>query len=127
MTGSRPARIGAAIHHELTTLLQTDMNDPRVGFVTVTGVEVSGDLRRARVFLSILGDETARRTGLEALEHARGWLRRELAHRLDMRRTPELEFRLDTSGERGERIERLLRETGLRKGEEAEPHEDSES
>jgi ribosome-binding factor A len=113
MTGSRHARIGAAIHHELTGILQGGMNDPRVGFVTVTGVEMSGDLRRARVFLSILGDDAARQDSLAAIEHARGWLRRELAHRLNMRRTPELEFRLDTSVDRGERIERLLREEGV--------------
>ena len=88
------------------------MNDPRIGFVTVTGVEMSGDMRRARVYLSILGDDAARQDSLAAIEHARGWLRRELAHRLNMRRTPELEFRLDTSADRGERIERLLKEEG---------------
>ncbi len=113
MTGPRRERVAASIRSELTRVLQTEMHDPRVGFVTVTGVEVTPDLTRAWVYVSIMGSEADRNASLQALEGARGFLRRELSHALTLRRTPALEFRLDISGERGERIERLLEEQGL--------------
>jgi ribosome-binding factor A len=128
MSGSRKDRVGTAIHHELTGLLQNALNDPRLGFVTVTGVDMSKDMRHAQVFVSILGSDTARSTSLEALASASGFLRRELAHRLNMRRTPDLRFRLDLSGDRGERIDQLLYDAGLGHGAPAaEPPADEES
>ncbi len=113
MNGARKDRVGAKIHHELTTLLQSGLHDPRLGFTTVTGVDLTRDMRHARVFVSILGDDATREKGMQALTSASGYLRRELAHRLNMRRTPDLEFILDLTGDRGERIDRLLQEAGL--------------
>lgn len=113
MSGPRKDRVAAAIHHELTGLVQRGMNDPRLGFVTVTGVDLSPDLRHARVFVSILGSAEAQSGSMEALAGAAGYLRRELAHRLNLRRTPDLQFELDLSGARGERIEQLLHDAGL--------------
>jgi ribosome-binding factor A len=113
MSGQRKDRVAAAIHQELTSLMQNGMNDPRLGFVTITGVDLSKDMRHARVFVSILGSESARVSSLEALASGAGFLRRELAHRLNLRRTPDLRFHLDVSGERGERIEQLLHDAGM--------------
>jgi ribosome-binding factor A len=110
MIGSRKDRVASSIHHELTRIMQTEMHDPRLGFATVTGVKVTPDLHRARVYVSILGSEEEQEAGLAALNGARGFLRRELSHTLRLRRIPDLEIRLDRSGERGDRIERLLRE-----------------
>jgi ribosome-binding factor A len=130
MSRSRKDRVATAIHHEMTGLVQSAMNDPRLGFVTVTGVDLSQDLRHAKVFVSILGSESARASSLEALASAAGYLRRELAHRLNMRRTPDLQFHLDVSGDHGERIEQLLQDVGLGHGspalEEAAEGEDPE-
>lgn len=106
----RPQRVATALQAELARLIQFAMHDPRLGFVTITGVDVSPDLRHARVHVSILGDEARATAALEALDHARGWLRHELAHSLEMRRVPDLDFRLDLSGERGRRIEAVLTE-----------------
>jgi len=116
MSRSRKDRVATAIHHEMTGLVQSAMNDPRLGFVTVTGVDLSQDLRHAKVFVSILGSESARASSLEALSSAAGYLRRELAHRLNLRRTPDLQFHLDVSGDHGERIEQLLHDVGLGHG-----------
>ena len=116
MTGPRKERVAASIHHELTRIMQTQMHDPRLGFTTVTGVEVTPDLRQARVYVSILGNDEQQEEGLQALSGARGFLRRELAHAVALRRTPALEFHLDRSGERGDRIDRLLRDEGFPPG-----------
>ena len=113
MSSPRKDRVAAAIHHELTGLVQYGMNDPRLGFVTITGVDLSRDMRHARVFVSILGPEATQASSMEALASGSGFLRRELAHRLNLWRTPDLQFHLDVSGERGERIEQLLHDAGL--------------
>jgi len=112
----RQARVAALLHHGLTALLQAGMNDPRLGFITITGVDLSKDLRHAAVFVSILGDEAARNRSMEGLASAAGYLRRQLAHSLNLRRTPDLRFHLDLSGERGQRIQQLLQDAGLGAG-----------
>jgi ribosome-binding factor A len=121
VTGPRRERVAASIHHELTRIMQTQMHDPRRGFTTITGVEVTPDLRQARVYVSILGNDEQKEEGLQALIGARGFLRRELSHALALRRTPALEFHLDRSGERGDRIEQLLRDEGFPPGPPAAP------
>jgi len=90
--------------------LQNRIRDPRLAHATVTGVEVSPDLKLARVYVTSLGDADARSSALQGLEHASNYIRRELAQRLEMRHTPELRFALDESWERGERIESLLQQ-----------------
>jgi ribosome-binding factor A len=89
-------------------MISRDLKDPRVGFVTVTGVRLSPDLRHARVFVSAMGTEKQRKESLEALNHAAGWIRRELGQRVRMKFLPDIIFDVDTSQEYGERIDRLL-------------------
>jgi len=95
---------------ETSAILQRQLRDPRIGFVSVTDVELSGDLRHAKIFVSVLGDEEAKRRTMEALEHATGFVRGELGRRVQLRYTPEVLFRLDESIERGTRVVALLRE-----------------
>ena len=87
-----------------------ELKDPRIGFVTVTGVETSPDLRQARVFVSVLGSEQNRRQTLDGLTAAHGVLQARIARELRMKRTPQLAFEYDPSVERGVRISRLIDE-----------------
>ena len=106
----RTEQVGDLIKEELSRLLEREVKDPQIGFVTLTDVEVSPDLRLARVYFSVLGDEDAMQESLAALERAKGFLRRELSQRLFIRYVPELQFSLDRSIEYGQRIANLLRE-----------------
>ncbi|TVX93938.1 30S ribosome-binding factor RbfA [Paenibacillus agilis] len=110
MAKVRTGRAGEQIKKELSMLIQTELKDPRIGFLTVTGVEVTSDLSLAKVYLSVLGDDEARDNSLKALEKANGFLRSELGKRIRFRHTPELVFKLDTSIAYGSKIERLLTE-----------------
>ncbi|OLD61313.1 MAG: ribosome-binding factor A [Armatimonadetes bacterium 13_1_40CM_3_65_7] len=85
------------------------MKDPRIGFVSVTDVELSADLRHAKVFVSILGDAEAKAETMATLGNAQGFVRRELARRIRLRYIPAVHFRLDESIERGVRVQHLLR------------------
>jgi ribosome-binding factor A len=107
----RPQRVALEIQHEVSLILSRNMKDRRIGFVTVTGVEISPDLRHAKVFISSLGSETEKKSNLETLNHASGWVRHELGQRIRMKFLPEITFYWDHSQEYGERIERLLDET----------------
>jgi ribosome-binding factor A len=91
-------------------MLQRELKDPRIGFATVTRVEMSQDLKYARIFISVLGSPEEQKGTMDALASGRGFIRRELASRLDMRTVPEIQFRLDTSAEYSDRISRLLNE-----------------
>lgn len=93
----RQDQLGEVITHELSDLIRTRVKDPRVGFASITGVEVSADLRHAKVFVSVMGNDQERQDTLAALTHAAGFLRHELAQRLTIRYTPEITFRLDES------------------------------
>jgi ribosome-binding factor A len=106
----RSHRVGEQIQKEVSALLVKGLKDPRVGFVTITAVEVSGDLRHARIYFTVLGDEQARRETQRGLASAIPFLRRELGKRLRLRLVPELTFQFDTSLEYGNRIEALLRD-----------------
>ena len=105
----RPLRVADRIQEELGEIFARRMKDPRLGFVTVTGVDVSPDLRVAKIFISALTKEEAD-SGMEALDRAKGFLRSELGSRLSLRYVPELIFKVDEAAERGQRIEELLRE-----------------
>ena len=98
------------IQQDISVMISRDMKDRRVGFVTVTGVRLSPDLRHARVFISLMGSETEKEESLEALNHAAGWIRHELGQRIRMKFLPEIVFQLDTSQEYGEHIDRLIEE-----------------
>lgn len=110
MQGKRLDRVNQLIKEEISTLLQRELKDPRLGFVTVTAVETSKDLRTAKVFVSVLGGEDQWAGSLAALGSARGFVRNWLRQHLDLRVTPELEFRADRSMEHAARIHQILRE-----------------
>jgi ribosome-binding factor A len=106
--GRRQERLADQIRSEVARLITEDLKDPRIGFATVTRVELSADLGYARILVSVLGDEEARRNTLAGLESASGFLRREVTHRLRLRRAPEVVFVLDRGVENAARIEGLL-------------------
>ncbi len=115
MQGKRLERVNQLIKEEISEILQRELKDPRLGFVTVTEVEVSKDLRAAKVFVSILGPEEEWRATLEALEGARGFIRGWLVRRLRLRVVPQLSFRPDRSMAHAAHILSVL--TELRQGE----------
>ncbi len=109
----RSARLADLIHRELASTIMYEIKDPRVaGLVTVVEVEVSPDLHNAKVFVSVLGGGKASRDGMAALKRARGFITRELFHRLKIKRVPALSFILDQRLEDQARIERLLASSG---------------
>ncbi len=114
MQGKRLDRVNQLIKEEISMLLQRELKDPRLGFVTVTEVEATKDLRLAKVFVSVLGDDDQWASSLAALQSARGFIHNWLKHHLDLRVTPELHFRPDRSMEHAARIQALLR--GLDEG-----------
>ncbi len=108
--GSRPARVGDAIRHELSDLIMRQVKDPGIGFITITHVKVTPDLQTARAYYTTMGDDTARAETARALDRATPFLRRQVGQRLQLRRVPELEFFFDESIERGDRIERIIQD-----------------
>jgi ribosome-binding factor A len=106
--GSRPERVADQIRTEIGQLLARDVHDPGIGFVTITRVQVSGDIQQARVYYTALGDDTTRRNTARALERAAPFLRRQIGSRLRLKRVPELRFFYDESIAGQDRIEQLL-------------------
>lgn len=106
----RPERMAEAIKKEIADLIRSEIKDPRVGFVTITGVEVTKDLSYAKVFVSVMGSSEERNETLSILQKAAGYMRSELGRRLKVRHAPELLFKLDTSLDHGTRIMELLQE-----------------
>jgi ribosome-binding factor A len=106
--GQRADRVGEQIRQELGMVLAREVHDPAIGFVTLTRVKVSPDLQTARVFYTLIGDDTAKRETRKALERATPFLRRHVGSRVRLRRVPEIVFEFDASVERQERIERIL-------------------
>lgn len=107
--GHRLERLADQMREEIAAMITTELKDPRIGLATVTRVELSGDLRHARVRVAVLGDEAAGAKTLEGLSSAAGYLRGELGRRLRVRRAPELVFILDHGAEEAQKIEELLR------------------
>ena len=105
---NRSDRIADQIQRELAGLIQLEVKDPRVGMVTITAVEVSKELEYARIFFTVLGDDKARELTMQGLTRAAGFLRRELAHRLKLRSTPELQFVYDKSIDNAARMSELI-------------------
>jgi ribosome-binding factor A len=110
MAYKRADRVNALLQRELAMLISEELRDPRIAFATVTAVEVTDDLRSARVHVSVLGDEEQGRETMKALDDARAYLRHEIGERTDLRFVPELAFVPDTSAERAVRISSLLRQ-----------------
>ncbi len=116
MAINRANRVAEAIKKEVAQMLRDELKDPRIGFVTVTSVEVSPDLRHAKVFFSIYGSVEEKQQTLKALNSAQGFVRSELGKRLRLRYAPEIVFRFDESIEHGARIMELLEEVQGSKG-----------
>jgi ribosome-binding factor A len=110
MALERMRRVDEAIRQVVADALAGELSDPRFGFITVTDVKTSPDLRAARVFVSVLGDDEARADSLAALDSAHGLLQSRIAAELSLKRTPRLEFLYDSTTDRALRVESLLRE-----------------
>jgi ribosome-binding factor A len=108
MPGRRAERLAEQIREELSLIIAGEVEDPKVGFVTVTEAKVSADLRTAKVYVSVLGTEDEVRESMAALKHAAGFIRNQLGIVLRMKRTPDLHFVYDDTDLRAARIEELL-------------------
>ena len=104
----RIEKLQELIKQEMSKMLLTDLKDPRIGFVTVTDVEMTGDLREAKIYVSIMGGQDEVKNSLEGLNSALGFIRREIGQRIRLRFTPEISFALDTSLDYGDHIQKLL-------------------
>ena len=104
----RIEKLQELIKQEMSKMLLKELKDPRIGFVTVTDVEMTGDLREAKIYVSIFGDAEQVKSSLEGLNSALGFVRREIGQRIRLRFTPEISFALDTSLDYGDHIQKLL-------------------
>ena len=111
MATGRMRRVDEAMRAVLSDAISKDLKDPRVGFVTVTAVKTSPDLRHARVYVSVLGDDPTREASIEGLRSAHGYLQSRVAAELTLKRTPALTFEYDETVDRAARINQLLRES----------------
>jgi len=111
MTSYRTDQVGEQVREEIMSIIRRELKDPRIGFVSITGVRMSPDLRQARVRVSVLGDHDEHKASIEGLESARGLIRHELGRRLqNLKFSPELRFELDSSIEYAVHINQLLKE-----------------
>src|SRR3954469_23223819 len=114
---TRTERVAQEIHVAVTDILARGMiRDPRVGYITITGVKMSPDLRVARVFYSMIGTDEQKKDTQEGLEAAKGFVRREVTARVKLRVSPEVYFAFDGSLTEGDKIDRLLREVKEKEG-----------
>jgi ribosome-binding factor A len=104
----RSRRIAEQVQRELSDIVRLELKDPRVGMITITDVEVTQDQSHAKVFFTVLGDESRVADAVAGLRHAAGFLRSELAHRMKLRAVPQLQFKHDESVERGMRLSQLI-------------------
>ena len=114
MPGRRPERLGEQIREEVSQIILGELSDPRIGFVTVTDVEVSSDLRNARIYVSILGSDEEVARSLGALRAASGFIRWHLGRSLNLRHLPDLHFAHDKIARTATRIEEILKEEGVK-------------
>jgi ribosome-binding factor A len=113
----RPDRVGHEIQAAIASLItRGEIRDPRIGFITITGVKVSPDLRVAKVYYSMLGTDEERSESQKGLEAAKGFIRREVTSRIQLRVSPEIYFVFDKSIVEGDKIDRLLREVKEKEG-----------
>jgi len=106
----RANRVGEQMKKELGEIISKKIKDPRIGFVTITDVHVTGDLQQATVYISVLGDEEQKADTLKGLAKAKGFIRSEIGQRIRLRKTPEISFEFDESIGYGNRIESLLKQ-----------------
>lgn len=129
MPGRRPERLAEQIKEEVSLIIAGEVEDPRVGFVTVTDAKLSADLRNAKIYVSVIGTEDEVKSSLAALRHASGFIRAQLGAVLRMKYTPELHFVYDDADLRAARIEELLSEeaAAARQRDQSTPDQSSES
>lgn len=108
MMSLRRNRVGEQMKKELGEIIGRKIKDPRIGFVTVTDVQVTGDLQQATVYISVLGDDEQKENTLKGLAKAKGFIRSEIGQRIRLRKTPEISFEFDESMDYGSRIDSLL-------------------
>jgi len=108
MTRPRVKRVEAALKNEISRIIHNDLKDPRIGFLTVTKVDLTSDLRSAKIYFSILGDEKNKKNTQIGLKQATGYIRKLVAERIKLRYVPEIMFHLDKSGEYVQRIEEII-------------------
>jgi ribosome-binding factor A len=116
MAYKRADRVNALLQRELGMIISEELRDPRIAFATVTGVEITSDLRTAKVHVSVLGDEEQVKSTITALNEARPYLRHEIGERTELRYVPDLTFVSDQTAERAARISTLLREAKMQGG-----------
>ena len=126
MATRRSSRVGEQIKREISQLIARGLKDPRVGFVTITDVEVSPDLRLAKVYYSVLGDEAARKETAQGLKNSVPFLCHELGQRIRLRYTPKLVFIFDASLEYGAHMDELLRQIAAEKKEDESGYSESD-
>ena len=107
----RPERVAEQLRMDVADILQNDLKDPRLGLVTCTRVDLTSDLRHAKLYVSVLGEQSAKDSSMEALDSATGYVRRRLSQRLGLRVSPEIVFVFDPSIEYSIRLETLIEET----------------
>lgn len=108
MRYKRSQRVGELIHEEISNLLLMEIKDPRIGFVTITRVELSDDLKNAKIFVSVMADENGKEKALQGLSSASGFIRKELGKKLRLKLVPELIFKIDNSLDYSLRIQKTL-------------------
>lgn len=113
MAKYRPNRLAETLKEEISQLIRVELKDPRLGFVTLTSVEVAGDLAHAKVYVSVLGTEDEGKTSLDVLNRAAGFVRCEIGKRIRLRHVPAIVFVYDPSIEHGAHIAKLLRDVGV--------------
>lgn len=112
MTKHRPSRLAETLKEEISQLIRMELKDPRLGFVTLTSVDVAGDLTHAKVYVSVLGTEEERKASLDVLNRAVGFIRTEIGKRIRLRYVPTIVFIYDPSIRRGAHIAKLLKDVG---------------
>ena len=113
MAKHRANRLAEALKEEISQMIREELKDPRLGFITVTDVEVAEDLGHAKVYVSVLGSTQEIKDSLDALNRAAGFVRTEIGKRIRLRHVPEIVFKYDASIEKGAHIAKLLRDVGV--------------
>ena len=113
MSKHRPNRLAETLKEEISQLIRVELKDPRIGFVTLTSVDVAGDLAHAKVYVSVLGTEDEGKISLEVLNRAAGFIRSEIGKRIRLRHVPAIVFVYDPSIEHGAHIAKLLKDVGV--------------
>ncbi len=109
MSERRQQRVAEEIQRRASTFIREELKDPRLGFLTVTGVDINADLTHATIHVSVLGDENEQKQTMEALRRAKGVVKRDIGDWLRIRTTPDIAFKLDTSIERGTRVLQIMK------------------